>query len=68
MSLRDRICRRQGSVRTYRQTLRDLESYTDHQREQNPRQYEAGVGTDEYARLDQRVTDAEQRVPWWRRR
>jgi len=50
----------------YKSALKDINDYTDHQREQNPRMFEAGCDTDEYERLEHRVAEAEKHVPWWR--
>lgn len=55
------------AVEEHRTALKDINDYANHQHEQNPRTFEAGYDTDEYARLESRVAAAEQHVPWWRR-
>lgn len=55
-----------SAVKTYKTAVRNINAYTAHQQEQNPRTFEAGYDTEEYSRLEQLVVEAERHVPWYR--
>jgi hypothetical protein len=52
------------AVEDHRAARRDLEDYERHYQETHPRDE---WQTDEDLRLQARVRDTEQHVPWWRR-
>lgn len=51
---------KKAAIARYQAALEAIRTYTAHQREQQPRVFEAGYDTAEYERLDREVVAAEQ--------